>query len=347
MPEYRRIFLSSFAISLLMVAVAPFSVRAQDGATTDWQKLRPEGEEFTILMPKDPKFEASDEPYHRMTLNARLYMSAGEHGPVVAIASFKGIKANGTGYTESERLNSYVDAFKNWFPKKVRGKDAVAKLTLVGETTLNGNAGREYRLVIGDLSGTARVFATRRRFYAAVILNTKKDDALTEQFLSSFSLPDKIAQPQEGVIAANPPSAEFGPNRKPAANKENADDPQKPEASDDSSGGVKPGDPGAGSDKKPGERAPISGGVLNGKALSLPLPEYPAIAAQAHAAGTVVVQVLIDEAGNVISAHAVSGHPLLQAAAVAAARQAKFSPTSLMGDPVKVSGVITYNFVAR
>ena len=346
MPEHRRIFLSSFAISLLMVAVAPFSVRAQDGATTDWQKLRPEGEEFTILMPKDPKFEASDEPYHRMTLNARLYLSAGEHGPVVAIASFKGIKANGTGYTESERLNSYVDAFKNWFPKKVRGKDAVAKLTLVGETTLNGNAGREYRLVIGDLSGTARVFATRRRFYAAVILNTKKDDALTEQFLSSFVLPDKIAQPPEVVVASSVPT-EAGAGRRPAANKENADEAQKPEASDDSGGGVKPGDSGAGPDKKPGERAPISGGVLNGKALSLPLPEYPAVALQAHAAGTVVVQVLIDEAGNVISAHAVSGHPLLQAAAVAAARQARFSPTSLMGEPVKVSGVLTYNFVAR
>ena len=65
MPEHRRIFLYSFAISLLMVAVAPFSVRAQDGATTDWQRLRPEGEEFTILMPKDPKFEESKEPYHR------------------------------------------------------------------------------------------------------------------------------------------------------------------------------------------------------------------------------------------------------------------------------------------
>ena len=57
------------------------------------------------------------------------------------------------------------------------------------------------------------------------------------------------------------------------------------------------------------------------------------------------VQVLIDEQGKVISASAVSGHPLLQAAAVAAARGAKFSPTVLSGQPVKVSGVITYNFV--
>ena len=94
-------------------------------------------------------------------------------------------------------------------------------------------------------------------------------------------------------------------------------------------------------------RAPISGGVLNGKAISLPKPAYPPIARQAHASGTVVVQVTIDENGGVISARAVSGHPLLQAVAVQAARGARFSPTKLSGQPVKVTGVITYNFVAQ
>jgi protein TonB len=93
--------------------------------------------------------------------------------------------------------------------------------------------------------------------------------------------------------------------------------------------------------------APISGGVLNGKAISLPKPQYPPIARAAHASGTVTVQVLIDENGNVVSAKAVNGHPLLQAVAVAAARQAKFSPTKLSGQPVKVTGVIQYNFVAQ
>jgi periplasmic protein TonB len=94
-------------------------------------------------------------------------------------------------------------------------------------------------------------------------------------------------------------------------------------------------------------RAPISGGVLNGKAISLPKPAYPPIARAAHASGTVVVQVLIDENGNVVSAKPVSGHPLLQGAAVGAARQAKFSPTKLSGQPVKVTGVIQYNFVSQ
>lgn len=91
-------------------------------------------------------------------------------------------------------------------------------------------------------------------------------------------------------------------------------------------------------------RGPISGGVLNGKAISLPQPPYPPIARAAKASGTVMVQVLVDENGNVTTAQAVSGHPLLQATSVAAARAVKFSPTKLSGQPVKVTGVIIYHF---
>jgi len=89
----------------------------------------------------------------------------------------------------------------------------------------------------------------------------------------------------------------------------------------------------------------VSGGVLNGKATSLPKPAYPAAAKAVRAGGAVSVQVLISETGSVISASAVSGHPLLRAAAEGAARGARFSPTMLSGQAVKVSGVITYNFV--
>lgn len=89
----------------------------------------------------------------------------------------------------------------------------------------------------------------------------------------------------------------------------------------------------------------VSQGVLNGKATSLPKPAYPAAAKAVRAGGSVSVQVVISEGGSVISASAVSGHPLLRAAAESAARGARFSPTLLSGQPVKVSGVITYNFV--
>jgi TonB family protein len=93
--------------------------------------------------------------------------------------------------------------------------------------------------------------------------------------------------------------------------------------------------------------ASVDEGVLNGEALALPQPTYPSIARNARASGTVTVQVVIDEQGKVSSARAVSGHPLLQAVSVAAARQARFTPTLLDGEPVKVTGVITYNFVRQ
>jgi protein TonB len=85
--------------------------------------------------------------------------------------------------------------------------------------------------------------------------------------------------------------------------------------------------------------------VLNGRAISLPLPPYPPIAKAAKASGTVAVRVLIDEDGKVTEAQAVSGHALLRKAAEDAARTARFAPTQLSGHPVKVTGVVTYNFV--
>jgi TonB family protein len=92
---------------------------------------------------------------------------------------------------------------------------------------------------------------------------------------------------------------------------------------------------------------PILGGILNGKAIEKPLPIYPEIARAARASGTVTVQIVIDEEGRVEKAKAVGGHPLLQSAAVEAAYQARFSPTRLSGNPVKVSGMLTYNFVLQ
>jgi len=89
---------------------------------------------------------------------------------------------------------------------------------------------------------------------------------------------------------------------------------------------------------------PVSGGVLNGSALSLPKPNYPDTARNIRAQGVVTVEVVIDVNGKVIAARATSGHPLLQQAAVQAAYQAKFSPTTLSGQPVKVSGTINYSF---
>lgn len=89
----------------------------------------------------------------------------------------------------------------------------------------------------------------------------------------------------------------------------------------------------------------VTRGVVNSIAIKLPKPVYPLPAKAVNASGAVNVQVTIDEQGGVVSAVATSGHPLLRAAAVGAAKQAKFTPTKLSDQPVKVTGVIVYNFV--
>ena len=89
----------------------------------------------------------------------------------------------------------------------------------------------------------------------------------------------------------------------------------------------------------------ISAGVVNGKAVKLPIPAYPAAARAVKARGAVNVQTIIDEEGNVTSAEAVSGHPLLRAAAEKAALEAKFKPFILSGKAVKARGILIYNFV--
>jgi len=89
---------------------------------------------------------------------------------------------------------------------------------------------------------------------------------------------------------------------------------------------------------------PVSGGVLNGKALSLPTPVYPDVARRMRTEGVVQVEVVVDENGKVVSARALSGPGMLRDAAVKAASLAHFSPTKLSGMPVKVTGMINYNF---
>src|SRR6266576_1586459 len=198
-----------FAAIVLLTAGLLSVVAAQSSASTsDWETLRPESEEFTVLMPKGSTFESSKEQYHKMELNSRVYLSSTQAGPVLAVVSLSGIKSNPALYSDVERFNSYVDAFKNWFPSKARGKDATAKLTLVSSNTFHGHPGREYSLTVGDLKGVVQAYSTKKRFYTVVVLNTKKDDSLQERFLSSFLLPDRIEAPREVATQAETPGAQ-------------------------------------------------------------------------------------------------------------------------------------------
>ncbi|MFY9223693.1 MAG: energy transducer TonB [Blastocatellia bacterium] len=87
-----------------------------------------------------------------------------------------------------------------------------------------------------------------------------------------------------------------------------------------------------------------SEGVLRNNAINKALPQYPALAKTAEVEGDVVVEITVDEEGSVTVARVISGHPLLQASSIAAAKQWTFNPTSIDGNPVKVSGVLTFRF---
>ena len=348
---FRRLHL---ALGILLLIALPLSAQAQKTADafTEWESISPEGEEFTVLMPKNPATESTTFPFHKMELNARLYLAKSSAGPVLAIASLSGIKSNPAAYSDFSRFNSYVDAFKNFFPSKVRPKEALTKLTLVSSRPFQGYTGRSFKLTIGDLSGSVHAFVTRKRFYAIVSLNTKKDDALEEKFLSSFVLPERQIEPPTKVdvsgatanTAANEQVLPDTPNaQQPNQQNQTETDPNQAPGTEnktDPNAANTPPNPGQ---QNQGEKkkGPINGGMLNSKAIYLPVPEVPTN----EATGVVLVAIIVDEQGSVVEARAVSGPSVLHAAAVNAARLARFTPTLLMGEPVKVSGTLSYNFI--
>lgn len=146
------------------------------------------------------------------------------------------------------------------------------------------------------------------------------------------NIPTEAPASAAGTTAAPPATATATPKQTPAPTPSPT---QKPAPDTNAQTATQP----------PAPKKPLTGGVLNGKALDLPKPVYPPAAKSIGVGGTVIVEVLIDESGKVISAHAVSGPALLQSTAVQAARLAKFSPTKLSGQPVQVIGTITYSFV--
>jgi tetratricopeptide (TPR) repeat protein len=89
-------------------------------------------------------------------------------------------------------------------------------------------------------------------------------------------------------------------------------------------------------------------GVLNIRALRLVQPPFPAAAREKRLSGRAFIAILIDEAGDVINATPVcGGYAELNAASAYAARLSKFTPTKVDQKPVRVTGLIVYNFVVQ
>ena len=84
--------------------------------------------------------------------------------------------------------------------------------------------------------------------------------------------------------------------------------------------------------------------MLHSTAINRVAPAYPQAAKAAGISGGVAVEVVIDEEGKVEKATAISGPEALRDAAVEAARQWRWNPTTLDGTPVKVVGTIAFGF---
>jgi TonB family protein len=97
----------------------------------------------------------------------------------------------------------------------------------------------------------------------------------------------------------------------------------------------------------PPKKLVVSSGVLQERAIKKAQPTYPAEARAARVSGSVRVQVLISEEGRVIEATAFEGPEQLREAAIEAARQWLFNPVTLAGQPVRMAGVLLFNFALK
>lgn len=316
----------------LLICLAAAAAAAQQ-YTHAWQRVAPEGEEFAVHFP-EPNFRIRRElPFGGGVMLKPASFEVTYRGALLSVLSF--VKSE-PGSPKS--LDEFVEGFRHALVEGTAGKRAVMEFEQ--GVKLDGRDGRRFRLTVGDDTGSALAFATEKHFYVVLAYGGEAGTNIVRHFQNSFSLDpsaaDRLPLSEQAEVLRTPvkPPEPLWPvaGGKTFILGTSSDKPQEP---------ARP------SAMQPGEKKVVSGGVLNGKVLAKPSPIYPPIAKAARAQGTVIVQVLVDEEGYVISATGVSGHPLLQHASVLAARQARFTPTRLEGEPVKVSGVITYNFVLQ
>jgi TonB family protein len=290
------------------------ATQADLGQQESWQKIAPVGESFTLLMPTQA-VEAS----RRIPLNdqdsvrERVYYSVAE-GKRYMVVSF--MKTTPDRAAALSSFDNFMLGIEQSF--KVNEKEISKSLAFDRDVPFEGGTCKQYHIKLGEYSGIARFVGTDNAFYALMVIGSDKNGAQVQRFLSSFALGAANTNAElSGVILDTPANAA-------ALERVRAALPPEP---------------------WPNTAGPIIGGVLNGKAFSLPVPEYPKAARKKGDSGAVTVKVLIDERGNVIWAEASEGPSTLREAAVAAAWKSRFTPTRLMGQPVKVRGVIIYNFV--
>lgn len=299
------------AIIILTFGVNATIARTHTAQEEPWQKVAPVGRSFTVLMPAPA------------TQSTRLVsMSARESIPVVmyhALAAGKRYVA--AEVSKSENTVSSYEKFVAGMEHSFKNNKSSISLILDRELNQAGIAGKQYRLEVDHYLGVAHFLRSENAFYLLMVIGADERDGDAARFLSSFNAGEaNTNHDASGVVLKSAGGAG---------------------ASSSQAGVSSPPIP------WPPLVAPISGGVLNGKAIEMGRPEYPLAARENGDAGIVRVQILIDEMGNVIHAEAIEGPLSLREAAVKAALKSRFTQTRLSGQLVKVRGVLVYNFVRR
>lgn len=313
----------------LILTLAAGVAAAQDKIR--WYRVTPEGQEFTVLMPDVP-------------VRVRREIPLAEGGmitpPIYELTSggilFSVIAFDKSGAASAPNADAAVEILRRALSKAGEGNS----LTSERNAQAGGTAVKQYALRAGGADGTARAYEAKDHVYIVMTLGARAGSVRADNFFNSFSLDPASAAgpslvPYERVDFPLPAApAPLWPVKGTSAMTLGNRDASTP--------GVYLGKSAGESDRKT-----VSGAVVNGRAIHRATPEYPPIAKQARAQGDVIVQLTVDEEGYVIAAAAVSGHPLLQQAAVRAVKQYRFEPTLLDGVPVKVMGRIVVTFTLQ
>jgi hypothetical protein len=299
---------------LLLIAFIGVLLSAQIlSAQESWQKIAPVGMTFTISMPgpvvDSPRRIIWNDEQEMVLVN--MYQSATEGKRYLAGQFFK---ASAKSVARLANPEDFVGAIEHNFSTPSRPSEVQATLTNGHDLSLPGYVGREYRIEIWKYPGVLRLIGNDKTFYVLMAVGANERDA--QRFFSSFAVGDVNTNVQASDVIPNTPPND---TRILQIMKTAPPSPWMIRAT------------------------PINGGLLNGKAVSLPAPEYPGTQG-GREAGEVSVNVVIDELGNVIWAKASEAQDSLRQPAEAAAWKAHFSPTKLMGQPIKISGRIVYNF---
>jgi TonB family protein len=313
-------------IIILLLLLSVVAALAQEPAA--WPEVAPPNEEFTVRMPASESKVSRVLPFGDELKLVRPVYEVSADGLHFMVVSFDKWEQKG----QPELLKTF-DGFSKGFEHSVRQSRERDGNKIESEAgfTLKGMKIRPYRVLMSGKEGVARLYEAPKHFYAVIVLGAAYGDARVDRFLQSFKVPTGESEAKQPAHGADDPNALLTPVTPTPVSQT----PQLAPPEDTPWPIYRP-------ERLP--RAPISAGVLQGKVISKPEPEYPAIAKAARASGTVTVQITFDEEGKVIAARAVSGHPLLQQAAVDAAYKARFSPVRLSGQPIKVTGLLLYNF---